>query len=596
MAYPHLFHIPVMGTGFTIDSPIRVAHLGISSVMSLVDDLLCEKIREAYCKKTNRPYERISIVEDNGRAKRTTAYLNLVADLIDEKFQAIKKLSLSEKNDKRKYFEILPEGDLKSKFLHFLKLDNGNEKAQLEAELTESMVKGRADVNIMVKLDRLPQKKGEPLPVTESDARTALRGFAESKLNSGLVLSAGINQTLFSDFPLYNDFYEWEDGAPRKKVIVKVSDYRSAAIQGKYFARKGIEVYEYRIESGLNCGGHAFASEGLLLPSALKEICEKRDNLDKLSKDAAAFRAKKGLPCADQSGRPLITVQGGVGHTGEMQRIMKEYNIDSIGWGSPFLLVPEAVCLDEASFEKLRVSKPEDLYLSEASPLGVPFNNLRNSGSEKWTREQLEKGKPGSACPKGFLKLHAKDRDGEMVCTAAKKYQKMAIEDLDKNDPLSVSNYENKISLKQCICDHLGNSALIGLGMSKPEKAPETICPGPNIAWYQELFKLEQMVGHIYGRENCLAEDMDRPHIFATEVRLYREHLDRRMASLKIGDDTVKAITKYIATFKESLDYCDEVSKLPAYEGEKLDTIPVETALTRTHIESVEEILATYSA
>jgi hypothetical protein len=28
----HSFHIPVMGLAFTIDTPIRVAHYGISSV------------------------------------------------------------------------------------------------------------------------------------------------------------------------------------------------------------------------------------------------------------------------------------------------------------------------------------------------------------------------------------------------------------------------------------------------------------------------------------------------------------------------------------------------------------------------------------
>ena len=55
---------------------------------------------------------------------------------------------------------------------------------------------------------------------------------------------------------LYNyleDFREFDATAPgvfRKKVIIKVSDYRSALIQGKYLAKKGIWVTEFRIESG----------------------------------------------------------------------------------------------------------------------------------------------------------------------------------------------------------------------------------------------------------------------------------------------------------------------------------------------------------
>ena len=42
----HSFHIPVMGTGYTVDTPLRVAKYGISSVISLVDDTLVEQMRK----------------------------------------------------------------------------------------------------------------------------------------------------------------------------------------------------------------------------------------------------------------------------------------------------------------------------------------------------------------------------------------------------------------------------------------------------------------------------------------------------------------------------------------------------------------------
>jgi len=45
---PHSFHIPVMGIAFTIDSPIKIAKYGISSVISIVDDFLIEKMNEYY--------------------------------------------------------------------------------------------------------------------------------------------------------------------------------------------------------------------------------------------------------------------------------------------------------------------------------------------------------------------------------------------------------------------------------------------------------------------------------------------------------------------------------------------------------------------
>lgn len=40
----HTFSIPVMGLAYTIDSPIRMAHFGISSVISIMDDELIEKM------------------------------------------------------------------------------------------------------------------------------------------------------------------------------------------------------------------------------------------------------------------------------------------------------------------------------------------------------------------------------------------------------------------------------------------------------------------------------------------------------------------------------------------------------------------------
>ena len=48
----HTFHIPVMGLAYTIDSPIRVGQYGISSVISITDDELIEKMRAFYCENS----------------------------------------------------------------------------------------------------------------------------------------------------------------------------------------------------------------------------------------------------------------------------------------------------------------------------------------------------------------------------------------------------------------------------------------------------------------------------------------------------------------------------------------------------------------
>ena len=56
----HKFHIPVMGLAYTIDSPIKVARFGISSVISIVEDRLVEMMRRHYYPTINREYQPIS--------------------------------------------------------------------------------------------------------------------------------------------------------------------------------------------------------------------------------------------------------------------------------------------------------------------------------------------------------------------------------------------------------------------------------------------------------------------------------------------------------------------------------------------------------
>ncbi|MCL4547613.1 MAG: hypothetical protein M1495_03500, partial [Bacteroidetes bacterium] len=71
--YMHKFHIPVLGLGFSVDAPVKVAKYGISSVMSIVDDILLEHLRKHYLEKSGKPYVEIKADEHDSRARRTTA-------------------------------------------------------------------------------------------------------------------------------------------------------------------------------------------------------------------------------------------------------------------------------------------------------------------------------------------------------------------------------------------------------------------------------------------------------------------------------------------------------------------------------------------
>ncbi len=70
MPKKHTFHIPVMGTGFTLDTPLKVAHLGIDSVVSIVDDVLIEKMRRMLCRRFDISYTAITKNAEDFRAKR----------------------------------------------------------------------------------------------------------------------------------------------------------------------------------------------------------------------------------------------------------------------------------------------------------------------------------------------------------------------------------------------------------------------------------------------------------------------------------------------------------------------------------------------
>ena len=574
----HTIHIPVMGTGFSIDTPIRVAPFGISSVMSIMDDMLVEKIRKHYCEEFNLAFTPITRWSEDARAKRITAYINTVQEIVQIKFKKIKSLPFFESNDKEKYFIMLPdESPLKLAYNRLLEMAPGDKRKKAEKSLTEQMVKGSIDANIMVKLDRVNRdRKGNELPTEFSDSKAALRGFANSIVESSIIFSAGINQRLYSYMSAFKDFYRDKTGKMKKKIIIKVSDFRSALIQGKFLAKKGLEVYEFRIESGLNCGGHAFASNGQLLPVLLKEIREKRDQLATSFKPLIQkYYEKMGweYPDASANHTPLITVQGGVGTPGEVKRLQKDFNIDKIGIATPFLLVPEVTCVESTTFNKLKEADESDLYLSEVSPLGVPFNNLKHSVSEEHTTNQVEIGDPGSPCPKGFLVSNTEFSEVP-ICTASKEYQQQKLNELSTTitDGTELALEQAKVVKKTCLCDHLGNGALINLGIKKEEKAPQAVCPGQNISWFNREYSLMEMMAHFYNKQKSLVSK-DRPHMFAKEIQMYVDYFDRLIKKSDFSERTTKTLNEFYENMKSGMEYCRTFSQKQPFTSENIDSI-----------------------
>ncbi len=550
---PHTFHIPVLGLGYSMDTPVKVAHYGISSVISLVDDITMEKMREFYCKKFNLPFQSISPKAEDHRAKRITAYLNTVQEIVIHKFEELKNSFSQKEEELQKYIDMLPDmSDIKLKFNQMI--NTGEMKQKISDWLKENLVAGEIDVNIMSKLDRDNFKNGEKLPAIYSDAQSSLRGFALSDLSSSLVLSAGMNPRLYSYLEEFEDFYPNAEMELKKKVILKVSDYRSAIIQGRFLAKKGIWVSEYRVESGLNCGGHAFATDGFLMGPVLEEFKNNKEQLIETVHDIyIKALADKGKPVPEKPFLVKITAQGGVGSNTEHEFLLNYYQLDSIGWGTPFLLVPEAVNIDEQTLEVLCKAKEEDLYMSDVSPLGVIFNNVRGTGMDLLKEAQNKAGKYGFVCKKKYLALTPVFTE-EGTCTASKEYERKKIKEL-KEKNLSAMEFDKelfKITDKACLCNGLTASTLMVNGLDTTiEGHAVSICPGPNLAYFSSTYSLKKMVDHIYGRTNVM-ERTDRPNLFVKELNMYIVYLSGKL------EETVKPFTdkqkKHFETFQENLN------------------------------------------
>lgn len=545
-----------MGVAYTIDSPIKVARFGISSVISIIEDRLVEMMRRHYYPMINKEYQPISTHEPDYRAKRITDYLNLVNTIVQAQVEKLKQATFEAGTEIVKYFEMLPDDSrLKILYRQMMATDNQPERQHLETYLRKQIKPGSIDVNIMTKVDRDNFDRNGKLLEDGSDAVAALRGYAKSALsNSSIVFSAGMNPRLYSYLATCSEFDVNEDGGFTKKVIVKVSDYRSALVQGKYLAKKGVWVSEFRIESGLNCGGHAFATDGVLLGPILEEFrVKKQELIDSLFKIYNEVLLKKKNKKFIYPPQLVTSVQGGIGTSEEDEFLHRHYGIESTGWGTPFLLVPEATTVDDNTLKLLCEAKENDVVLSSNSPLGVKFYYLKNTSSHNEKLSRISDGKPGSPCTEKHLAFNT-EFTKEPICTASRKYQEMKIAQL-KSLNLPEPAYKKQLSEvlnKECLCIGLSNAAAIQYKQPFVKRLDAvTICPGPNIVNFSKVVSLQTMTDHIYGRANILAND-SRPNMFIAELYLYINYLKQILIN-DSQEEQVEKNKKFYSVFYQNL-------------------------------------------
>ena len=447
--------------------------------------------------------------------------------------------------------------------VHLKKFINKDEKEIHEQQnfLRSQIQAGSIDVNIMTKVDR-DRTDSMNHPIQDgSDAVAALRGYAASNLaQSSVVFSAGMNPRLFAYIENLDAFLPDENLQFSKKVTIKVSDYRSALIQGKFLAKKGIWVSEFRIESGLNCGGHAFATDGYLLGPILEEFKVKRSELVNALFETYQTTIQHKLNIQFPSAPNLdITVQGGIGTYAEDEFLLKEYDLTRTGWGTPFLLVPEATTVDNPTLELLSAAKENDIELSHNSPLGVRFHYLKGTTSDKEKQLRILTNKPGSPCTEKHLAFNTEFTE-EPVCTASKKYQTLKLQHL-KTLALSEAEFklqEHEVLSKECLCIGLSNAAAINYNETFVKNFNSTtICPGPNIVNFDKTVSLQTMTDHIYGRTNIM-NNQERPHMFVAEIILYMNYLKEQLYKLglpNLDNKNKKYYQNFISNMKDGLQY-----------------------------------------
>ncbi|MGC1633724.1 MAG: hypothetical protein WA749_16560, partial [Gelidibacter sp.] len=236
------------------------------------------------------------------------------------------------------------------------------------------------------------------------------------------------------------------------------------------------------------------------------------------------------------------------------------YGVDSVGWGTPFLLVPEATSVDDATRKLMAGAKEADLYLSDISPLGVPFNTIKGTSNEFFKQARINNNKAGSSCPKKFLAL-SKEFGPEGICTASKKYQDVKLAELDeRKGSMIASKYEiakNKITEKACLCVGLANASYLENDIPiKGQQQGVVICPGPNLAYFDKEVSLLQMAQHIYGGPSVLS-DAYRPNMFVKELKMYVDYLRNEIATFtdELSAKNVKKWTAFKSNLLEGIVY-----------------------------------------
>jgi len=124
------------------------------------------------------------------------------------------------------------------------------------------------------------------------------------------------------------------------------------------------------------------------------------------------------------------------------------------------------------------------------------------------------------------------------------------------------------------------------------ENKAVSICPGPNLAWFSQIYSLDEMVNHIYGKVDLLSQ-VKRPNMFINELNLYVEYYkkDVEMNAKKLNEKKKKYLQKFSEQLMIGIDYYKNlipqfVNQTQAYRDEMICQLRnIETELVQYKLE-----------
>ena len=102
----------------------------------------------------------------------------------------------------------------------------------------------------------------------------------------------------------------------------------------------------------------------------------------------------------------------------------------------------------------------------------------------------------------------------------------------------------------------LSAASVVSNNIQTRESKAVSICPGPNMAYFDTLLSLEDMTKHIYGLENFMSR-ADRPNMFVKELNLYMDYLTDKFDEAKLDWDKKqeKYFNRFLANMNDGIVY-----------------------------------------